>query len=275
MNLNRECYGIGWKRENTPALLDNTDGVKAPKLEIANKILSVGYSLQNQEDAFDFSRFTEEYIGASASEMCNRISIANVRFADGNQMRKMMTTLLNQHDELLFNLDKSGKAKEAGTKERRMEAWNDFCGPRGRNKNVALFYAFVLWDNVSITHLSRRLPEGKGADSEAGKSNKNDSSAKKRKKVIDLVESLVPSESIEEKERQKKYQELSMKYMEAKVEDMVNNQKVQEENQKLQQQKQQLEHLENCIKTEALFETFSPSTRKDMADRYKQLMGLK
>jgi hypothetical protein len=42
--------------------------------------------------------------------------------------------------------------------ERRLKCWDSFIGSYGRSKNVALFYCFVLWEDVTVIYSSRRLP---------------------------------------------------------------------------------------------------------------------
>lgn len=80
-------------------------------------------------------------------------------FVNAKELFTLQTTYVDLHDELLSNLDCSGSSASEGTIERRLKCFNSFIGPYGRNKNMGLFYYFLVWEGKNTRWLSKRLPE--------------------------------------------------------------------------------------------------------------------
>lgn len=90
---------------------------------------------------------------------CFYIDPSTATFASAKELFSLQTTYVNLHDELIGNLDCSGSSAVDGTLERRLKCFNSFVGPYGRNKNMGLFYCFLVWEGKNTRWLSKRLPD--------------------------------------------------------------------------------------------------------------------
>ena len=86
-------------------------------------------------------------------------------FKDGKELLSLTTQYVNLHDQLITNLDSSGKSVAEHMFERRVECFQHFIGNPGRGKNIPLFYCFVLWEGSNTRWATRRLGANLGASS--------------------------------------------------------------------------------------------------------------
>jgi hypothetical protein len=138
-----------------PAFLDQTDGAASAKLKIGDLLISVANGIKHN---LDDTMFSAEYIGAEASAMVSDIDPSVATFSNAKELFALQTQYVNLHDALLTNLDCSGSGAAVGTLARRMNCFEKFVGQVGRNKDVGLFYCFVVWEGRNTRWLSKRLP---------------------------------------------------------------------------------------------------------------------
>lgn len=153
------CLREGPGEANTPSALDQID---SQKTVICARLNSIAMAIRSR---VDLSKFEANLIGDAGHEACMLFDLSHVEFANPTEIAGIATTIANQHDGLLSRLDASGR-NVAGM-ERRLNCWDSFIGPVGRNKDVGLFYIFVLFEGEEIRWVSRRLPDGYGANSQS------------------------------------------------------------------------------------------------------------
>jgi hypothetical protein len=139
-----------------PAFLEQTDGVSSSKEANGNQLISIANSIKS---SLDLTFLNVEHCGAEASVAMKDIDPSAATFASAKDLFSLHTTYVNLHDELIGNLDCSGQSAAEGTIERRLKCFNSFIGPHGRNKNIGLFYCFLVWEGKSTKWLSKRLHE--------------------------------------------------------------------------------------------------------------------
>jgi hypothetical protein len=122
-----------------------------------NFLISVA---DNIKTTLDLTPFSSENCGVEAALALKNIDPSVAVFANAKELLSLRTTYVKQHDELLQHLDCcSGSFSEEDTvMTRRMQCFESFIGAPGGNKNIGLFYCFLLWEGKN-THLLKRLPK--------------------------------------------------------------------------------------------------------------------
>lgn len=137
-----------------PAFLDQTDGVGHSRTANYEALIAVAETVK--ED-LDMTAFSVDRLGTDAMNAVSHISARTATFKDAVDLQSLFTTYVNLHDTLLQRLGRSGKSKEEGTLERRMECFDSFVGEHGRSKNLGLFYCFIVWEGQTTRWATRRL----------------------------------------------------------------------------------------------------------------------
>jgi hypothetical protein len=190
------------KADDTPAMLDQTDGARSAKQKTLTKLLSIANAIREDVDT---TLFSVERVGIAAASSLDEIDLSETEFNDPEELSKLVTKYVNLHDTLIQNLDCSGQGLAEGTKERRENCWNNFVGNKGRGKDVALFACFVIWEGKSIRWKSRRLPSDtvRSSNLDSSFSDSSDSvedrSSKRSKKASDyqhMIAALNPKETL-------------------------------------------------------------------------------
>jgi hypothetical protein len=192
---------LGPSEEDRPAALDMVTPVRAQYLD---RLISLGRATRGH---LDYSLFEASRIGQDEHEVCRSFDPSHAEFESGEELLGMKTTWINKHDELLANLDASGGNLPIGP-ERRKLCFDNFVGPHGRCKNLALYYCFILWEGKELRFLTRRLDGGAcvtstgGTDGSGGLggsySSKKESLSSKDKKTIAMYSAMMsPSVSAE------------------------------------------------------------------------------
>lgn len=147
-----------------PAVVEQTDGTNNVVLSAYEKLLAIGNAMKHEWD--NSCLFTSEHIGEEAAEAISAVRPSEATFKNVQELKQQRTAIVNKHDELLSRLDRSGVYNVIGSYERRIECWNNFCGPKGKAKNIGLFIAFIVWEgkeykwlNNSIKHTNPTTPE--------------------------------------------------------------------------------------------------------------------
>jgi hypothetical protein len=112
--------------------------------------------------------FAEMFMIAQAFDLLREIDPSQGIFKDGKELLTLATQYVNLHDQLVANLDASGKSLAEHVLERRIECFQRFIGNLGRGKNIPLFYCFVLWEGTNTRWATRRLGASIGASSADG-----------------------------------------------------------------------------------------------------------
>ena len=190
------------KADDTPAMLDQTDGARSAKQKTLTQLLSIANAIREDVDT---TLFSVERVGIAAASSLDEIDLSETEFNDPEELSKLVTKYVNLHDTLIQNLDCSGQGLAEGTKERRENCWNNFVGNKGRGKDVALFACFVIWEGKSIRWKSRRLPsdtvrssnlDSSFSDSSDSVEDRSSKRSKKESEYQHMIAALNPKETL-------------------------------------------------------------------------------
>jgi hypothetical protein len=185
-----EAISNNVSERDRPAFLDQTDGVSHSRTSNYDGLIAVADILKQD---LDMTAFTVDRMGVEAMSAIEHIAPANAVFTDAVDLQSLFTTYVNLHDTLLSNLDCSGQGHEVGTVERRMNCFENFVGPRGRSKNLGLFYCFIAWEGKPTRWTTRRLDQSlvvSSVSSSTSVAPTNRPQTRKQKDSTQLVNSL-------------------------------------------------------------------------------------
>lgn len=176
---------------NRPAALDNTHGGMRHGTEvIGDQLISVAETIKESIDRADLFAVTR--IGDEGAAFVAAIDPSKGAFESGQKLLQMRTTFVNLYETLKGFVNRSGQGAEEGTLEYFKDAYDNFCGPQGRNKNVALWYCFVVWTGQpnNMRWISNNMDAsglGRGSTSSNDKNREQPTSSSKRVREIATV----------------------------------------------------------------------------------------
>ncbi len=90
----------------------------------------------------------------------------SARFKDGSEIKEHVTKEINKVETILKNHHQSGHHTSGN--ERLQEICNSYLSPKGKNIDLAFFYAFLMLEEKDLHFVSCRLDEGVGASAGFG-----------------------------------------------------------------------------------------------------------
>ena len=174
-----------------PAVIEQTDGPNHARDVAYDKLVSISNSLKHKWDNSDL--FKVNNVGTEAAEALAHIRPSQGTFSSGAELQSLRTQFVNKHDELIQNLDASGKSLPEGNMERRLQCYATFIGATGRSKNLALYICFLVWECQEHKWKSNRINKG---GNEGGKSTGNSSRDLSRKEIMEIEKLSVISKAL-------------------------------------------------------------------------------
>jgi hypothetical protein len=163
-SLLNQIHSTAAKSSSKTAVMDSTAGVTGTKNLLYNQVLSASEQLKKGYTNIVTEAGMQEYVGQEAYDHLKDIDPSKGTFLDGANLQQLETQFVNLHDELNERLlSPSGNNLPDGNAERAKSVWDSWIGQPGRNKNVGLFYCYLVWEKNAVSRpgFTRKLPSNK------------------------------------------------------------------------------------------------------------------
>jgi hypothetical protein len=145
--------------DSRPAMLDNRVATGSTRHDLL-------YTKLFNEHREWIAEYVNAFSGSRFADDLSFISPNKAVYKDGDDIKAHITKVMNRVHQIEANHKKSGHHE--GGDGRIDEVRGTFINSKGKNIDLAIFYAFMMLDGKDLRYVNRRLDEGVGASAGIG-----------------------------------------------------------------------------------------------------------